>query len=187
MGMSATETEMKAQNVKSGIGFQIVQNEKQLFLVRIKITFRTALFDVFYLALFDTLSIDGESGRLEYFDEGCELRLGHSNQRCHDAVIGYLAKFVVDHGRFLYSDLFEKQVGYQYHALASGTTLLNKQIKRRDMAITANEDVSIFLYLTKETTSGYKENIIKQRNSFTPYFTTAHPSDWAHSPKQSQV
>jgi hypothetical protein len=64
---------------------------------------------------------------------------------------------------------------------------LNKQIKRRDMAITANEDVSIFLYLTKETTSGYKENIIKQRNSFTPYFTTAHPSDWAHSPKQSQV
>jgi hypothetical protein len=35
-----------------------------------------------------------------------------------------LAKFVVDHGRFLYSDLFEKQVGYQYHALASGTTLL---------------------------------------------------------------
>lgn len=124
MGMSATETEMKAQNVKSGIGFQIVQNEKQLFLVRIKITFRAALFDVFYLALFDTLSIDGESGRLEYFDEGCELRLGHSNQRCHDAVIGYLAKFVVDHGRFLYSDLFEKQVGYQYHALASGTTLL---------------------------------------------------------------
>ncbi|CAI8924777.1 protein of unknown function [Methylocaldum szegediense] len=124
MGMSATKTEMKAQNVKSGIGFQIVQNEKQLFLVRIKITFRAALFDVFYLALFDTLSIDGESGRLEYFDEGCELRLGHSNQRCHDTVIGYLAKFVVDHGRFLYSDLFEKQVGYQYHALASGTTLI---------------------------------------------------------------
>src|SRR5690606_32734810 len=124
MGMSATETEMKAQNVKSGIGFQIVQNEKQLFLVRIKITFRAALFDVFYLALFDTLSIDGESGRLEYFDEGCELRLGHSNQRCHDAVIGYLAKFVVDHGRFLYLDLFKKQLGYQYHALASGTTLL---------------------------------------------------------------
>lgn len=126
MGMSATKTEMKAQNVKSGIGFQIVQNEKQLFLVRIKITFRAALFDVFYLALFDTLSIDGESGRLEYFDEGCELRLGHSNQRCHDAVIGYLAKFVVDHGRFLYSDLFEKQVGYQYHALASGTTLIEE-------------------------------------------------------------
>ncbi|WP_235726503.1 hypothetical protein, partial [Methylocaldum szegediense] len=76
------------------------------------------------LALFDTLSIDGESGRLEYFDEGCELRLGHSNQRCHDAVIGYLAKFVVDHGRFLYLDLFKKQLGHQYHALASGTTLL---------------------------------------------------------------
>src|SRR5690554_2625471 len=126
MGMSATETEMKAQNVKSGIGFQIVQNEKQLFLVRIKITFRAALFDVFYLALFDTLSIDGESGRLEYFDEGCELRLGHSNQRCHDAVIGYLAKFVVDHGRFLYLDLFKKQLGHQYHALASGTTLIIK-------------------------------------------------------------
>ena len=125
MGMSATETEMKAQNVKSGIGFQIVQNEKQLFLVRIKITFRAALFDVFYLALFDTLSINGLSGRLEYFDEGCELRLGHSNQRCHDAVIGYFAKFVVDHGRFLYLDLFKKQLGYQYHALASGTTLIS--------------------------------------------------------------
>src|SRR5690606_38481738 len=105
----------------------IVQNEKQPFLVRIQITFMATLLDVFYLTLFDTLSIGGLSGRLEYFDEGCELRLGPSNRRCHDAVIGYFANFVVDHGRFLYLDLFKKQLGYQYHTLASGTTLINNK------------------------------------------------------------
>lgn len=101
VGVPAAQTEMEAQHVEDGVGFEIIQEEEQLLVEGVEIPFGSARRNLLDLALLQPFPLDSVVGDSEGYGEDIEVRAAHADEGLYGAVMLHSVQFCelfVGHG-----------------------------------------------------------------------------------------